>query len=942
MHVWPDAFVQGWPDHDDAPDLPVLPLTEAIAKAIDGRLQGNKPHASAAVAVVEGFAQPGPRLNQGAPPEFRRLVKEGEIPHEEQPIIECWAFFVDFDLHDKDEEGNALPKRPWREGEAEDLLGAVRAAAVPGHPLHGAHLYSTKHGWRAVVELSRSVPPELYLGAARAFNEAVSVALSALPPRTGLEPDAACHPTFNRGYALPLPGAVYLPGSGASDPTPYVQQASRSVFRFRRRTSFDADRPEPDRPLRERARLGGGSRGPSSGDLLLLRYLSERWVQQGWASSWQQVSRGHIAWEAGEGNATMYKFAAFTAEALCDLVLASAQNPFGGEPGELCEDTLAVVAQETYLLVEPSLRAAVEEGVNTTPLEDSRTELWRMVTRCVEREPSRERRYTYDTETERRYREAQERARARMARLLARKAQPATQGAEAPPQQGTPPSSPPTPSSGVIGLLPPAPEDAPHLVDHNGTYFVRDARRTPEDPRCGDEAPLRFFAPTSSGNAATLLLERGTADLSEPTYVRSSPSGGALRKWRDISVDPKTAVVSEVVVDYRINHAEVSADVPGVKRRLSLPGAPLTPVEPKYDPEIEEWLDALAGDDPLGLRAWLALVHRMDKPLCAAYFRGPGSAGKGLFLSLLQTLWAPPRGDGPGIMPFGEVLGQFNAQLEQSPIVYINEAIKLPSGLRLRPTEISARFRDFVGETKHRVEAKNQTQRMVYGCPRMVITANDDNALPLDGGESGHSIEATIMRIRYFPVSDDAVRLLKARGGFEGCKPWLEGRGFARHVAWLRQQAELGAFDDVPGVNHDRFLVAGVPRGYHERMVLSGLRLDMLEAIALALLSGPRKAAENGVWPREDGVAVAHTLLSKGWTNITSNHKPKSQTLRVTLEALEGSKAVRHRHNGTSYRCWLIPKALIRRGARAASVGSDEALEKAMMTVVQTPEADTA
>jgi len=944
ISVWPDAFVKGWPDHDDAPDLPVMPLREAISKALRGKLEGSKPHACAAVGVLDGMVQPGPRPNQGALPEFRRLTKEGAFGDGQPPSIECWTIFLDFDLHDTDEDGTQQPKRPWHEGEADALFERVRILPF----FRGAYLYTTQHGWRAVFELTRPVAPELYLGTARAFIAAAGDALKPLREGgpvggagdkdegplegavvAGLDPDAACHPTFNRGYALPQQGALYIRVPGPPvDPVPYVRQAARTNFRYRPSTHFDAERPV------------SGTIEPS-----VQRYLAQAWTAQGWAASWRKVIGGDVAWSSGEGNATMYKFSAFTAEALADMVVFEADCPLGND---LDEDTLANIARSTYLLIERPLAAAVAEGVNTTEIDKSRDELWRMVVRCVEKEPSRERMNTREVQQRMRMDEAATVFRARLARYVQKVSVP--DGAEAAP--GAPAlgaeAAPGAPlhqgGAPLPAETPSAPEDSPNLVVHGNTYYVRDARATSTDPRQGDEAPLRFFPPTQNGAAAALLLERGTETLLRPSWVRSSPTGGKLRPWRDVVVDPTTAVVSEVVVHHGRNVVEVDPDEPGRPRRLTLPGVQLARVRPQYDPEIEEWLDGLSSNDPLGLRAWLACVHRLDQPLCAIYLKGPRSAGKSFLLLCLQTLWARESGDpGPGAMPFGELLGQFNAELERTPLVYINEGIKLPKGANLRPTEITARFRDFVGESRHRVEQKNQDPRTVYGCPRMLITANDNNALPLGGAESEEAMNAVILRLRYFEVTRDAVKVLDRRGGNTGAKPWLEGRGFARHVAWLRQQAAEGAFDGVPGVDlqgHDRFLVSGVPHEYHERLVLQGRRLDVLEAVALALLGGPRTAEDSGVWPSKDGIIVDPGRLAQKWSTTTGNHKPNRRVVADALASLAGSEERRHRHGGKHHRCRLVPFEWVRRGARAASVGTDEAIERAMMRAVEGSEGD--
>ena len=920
--IWPDAQPVGWPpvdptSSDDAPDLPCLPLRRALALSHDG----DKPHVCAAVLVTPDTPDPyektHPRLNKGA--EAVLKADHDENPDDPRTRVEARTLFIDFDLHDA--QGD---KRPWKTGEAATFLAAVHDEAQDeDHPLHGAYLYSTPHGWRAAFALSRSVPPHLYLGFARTFLRALQ--------NEGLEPDPACHPTIGRGYALPRPDAAraYDPavwGPDAPlhalqaislDPTPFITRAARSGDHSASYTPLDPavagilaslPRPEPSPP------------SPSRLALPLRQALSRGFTIAGLGDQWRALLHGRPAFGARERNDLSFRFAALAVETLADH--------FHVEPDTYAplddSATLTALATSGYAALEPSITAACSAGISGTPIEQARAELWRMIIKQAAKEPGRER-------PERPTRAAPNADALARALATARNAPASTPDTPAPsfeaplPSNASPPEGSRTPPS-----QPSAPEGSPLLVVHGSTYFVRDARSSSDDSREGDDAPLRFFGPTKNANAATVRLARGTSSLSEPAWVRGRADAqgrGAPRSWRNIEVD-YGYVVDVVVTDHGSDAASLSPwpPQPGKRSTLVLPGLSIFPHEAHHDPEIEEWLDALAGDDVLGLRAWLGSAHLLGEPTAAVYLQGDPSVGKGLFINALRTLWADLQDAGPAVVRFGEVMGRFNAGLEQSPIVLLNEHIKHP-GQPPKDEAVTARFRDFVGNFEHRVEAKNQSLREVRGCPRLVITANDERALPLGGVESEQALSAIIERLRHFDVDPEAAEVIKRAGGVRGVERWVEGRAFARHVAHLRNLWSEGEFDNVPGVKGHRYLVSGVRRPYHERLVLQGRRLDTLEAVALALTAGRKAAAMAGVRAEGGGVIVDPGALAERWTALTGNFKPRRADIARALASLQGSTEVRRNKK----RMRLIPGTWVRKAARLTSVGTEETVMQALL-----------
>ena len=915
--VWPAAQVAGWPPVDptsatEAPDLPCTPLRLALAQTWPGL----KPHASAAVLHTPGAEPyaPHPRLNKGA--ETLLAADAREHPNDPPTVVEARAIFIDVDLHTP-----KGAKRKWLPNEAQQTLDALAAEAHDDadHILHGAYLYSTPHGWRAVYALARPVPPHLYLPFARAFLRTLA--------SEGIDADPACHPTIGRGYALPLPTAhrahspAWAPHSPPHafsalflDPTPYVRAGARS-----------GPHSAPHRPLNPAlaGTLASLTRpNPPPAPLGALppteerKALSRAFTLAGLRPQWRALLFGKPAYRAHDRNTATFRFAALAVEALADHEHAR------GKPLDTPEP-LKHIATLAYQTIEPSLAAAFHAGVSSTPLEQARAELWRMVVKQTAREPARERAAPPPQDVV-----APE---ARLALARARQSPPTSVPSYATPDTA-PQAPPPTLKAPAEAPHPSAPHDAPLLVVHGSVFFVRDARPTADDDRGGDDAPLRFYGGTRNANAATIRLQQGTGALSEPAVIRGQAANGgrgAPRAWRQIEVD-YGFVVDDVVTDHGRTHAELIPwpAPPGTRPTLALPGVRLAPVQAQHDPDIERWLDAIAGyDDTEALRAWLATAHLLHMPTAALYLQGDPRVGKGLFVNALRTLWAAPGEPGPAPVRFGEAMSRFNAGLERSPIVLLNEHIKHSSGRPPKDEEVTARFRDFIGNLEHRVEAKNQPLREVRGCPRLVITANDNRALPLGGMESEQALSAITERLRHFDVHPNAAAVVAELGGHAGVKAWVEGRAFARHVAHLRQEYAAGAYNHVEGVGGTRYLVEGVRKSYHERLVLQGTRLDVLEAVALALVSGRVGAAQAGVHAEHGGVVVDPGALADRWNALTGNFKPKRALVTRALNSLQGSTEVRRNKR----RMRLVPASWVRKAARVASVGTDETIMRALL-----------
>lgn len=334
-------------------------------------------------------------------------------------------------------------------------------------------------------------------------------------------------------------------------------------------------------------------------------------------------------------------------------------------------------------------------------------------------------------------------------------------------------------------------------------------------------------------------------------------------------------------------------------------------VEPQHDDAVAEWLEELLGADlDLGLD-WLATVTRLDRPTSALYLQGPPSAGKGMLAASVARLWrtAP--------VAWREAVGQFNAGLLRSPVVFLDE------GTRVGRAD-SGRFRSLTGERQHAVERKHHTPTVLRGCPRVMIAANGPGAIALQEGHAADELQAIGQRILHVDVGVGAVRYLAELGGAEATTDWVSqldgspGRvpRYIAHLAATRRVA-LG----------DRYLVAGAPGLYHLRLVTDDpLYAQVLLAIASALAPESGVGGGPGVWAAPLG-APGDYRPGRAWVNpralhsrwkglvVEDGHRPVVQSVARACKALADGPAVTWSVAGRASDYWSIPVALIERVA---------------------------
>lgn len=261
--------------------------------------------------------------------------------------------------------------------------------------------------------------------------------------------------------------------------------------------------------------------------------------------------------------------------------------------------------------------------------------------------------------------------------------------------------------------------------------------------------------------------------------------------------------VDDVILD-------LTAEAPRIEathraRSLVLPVGKRVKVDPVYHEDVNEWIDALAGADPDGLRSWLHYALKFDHPLCALYLSGSPSAGKSMIAQAVAQFLSGT------YVEFDEAVSRFNGRLRNSPLIWLDEVSGEPA---------TGKFRSLVGNSTHKIERKGVDAETLRGNLRMVITANNEDALGLDDIRTIHDVEAITQRVRYIRVGNEAADLLRKRGGRDYTADWvLKPNGtpgkLCEHISWLAEHY-------TPPVRGSRFRVEGIPTAWHYRALYSG------------------------------------------------------------------------------------------------------------------------
>lgn len=291
-----------------------------------------------------------------------------------------------------------------------------------------------------------------------------------------------------------------------------------------------------------------------------------------------------------------------------------------------------------------------------------------------------------------------------------------------------------------------------------------------------------------------------------------------------------------------------------------------------FHADIDTWLRALAGACYPVLAQWLASCVALNRPAPALYLHGDANVGKTLLAVGLARLWTCEQ---PA--PFKESLADFNEAAATCPLVFADEGF--PDGMSF------AEFREMVTAPSRRVNEKYKAKYPVLGYVRIILAANNANALRYQrtGALTAADIRAVADRLLVINARPEAQSLL---AGFD--RQSMAEKRIAEHVLWLASTVALESVESrmsaKPG-GAMALLDALQTARYAEPMrTLGGL-----------MKSDAKVAAGAGVYPRDGRVLVNTPALFKACLKPFQlqfqPNAPKEQDVRDFVNAFRTGPA---------------------------------------------------
>lgn len=339
-------------------------------------------------------------------------------------------------------------------------------------------------------------------------------------------------------------------------------------------------------------------------------------------------------------------------------------------------------------------------------------------------------------------------------------------------------------------------------------------------------------------------------------------------------------------------------------------------LEPRYDPNIQKWLELLGGADVEKLLDWIATVTNLEAPSCGLFLSGPPNTGKSMLANGLAHLWRAG-----GYTRMEDIVGSFNDDLAQCPLVVADETLPDINGKPLS----TKRLRDFISQDSRSLKRKFVGNVPFTGTLRCMFLANSEDMLDLGDETLGaDSLAAVASRFLHIVTTKESSEFITSLGGRHGgTKDWVNGDLIARHALWLR---------DTRKVEPDgRFWVQGHVSKMHRLLATaSNLGGTTAEWIVRALtFTKPAIKAIHGIVCGNGQLWVRIEAISEYWQDyIRSRANPPSvQLLKKAMKGIALGDAVRLRPvKGKRFNYWPINVDFLLAWARDHGVADPDEL----------------
>jgi hypothetical protein len=371
------------------------------------------------------------------------------------------------------------------------------------------------------------------------------------------------------------------------------------------------------------------------------------------------------------------------------------------------------------------------------------------------------------------------------------------------------------------------------------------------------------FPPKDCRGAAAQWLARATSAGISLTAI--SDKGRARKKSADDLLDEYGQIASEVNTSLVEQRSRFDFDR---KAMIEAP-APLRSIEPRYDAEVDRWLQLLCGPQYQRVLQWLSMATELDKPLPAIFFTGSRGNGKGLFAESVARLWTTK-----SATKYASLAGNFNELITSCPLVFADEYVPLEKG--------TEKLREFITDRHRPLNRKFLPTTVIEGCVRLVIAANEEDALRVGGDISADSLGALAERMLIVKVDGHAAREFVAALPDRG-DSFRAGDRLAAYAMWLKANLKWERKGRMSVTTDSGDMIEA-------RANQSGTRGDVLEVIFRAC----RTPAAGGVTPTvilRDGVIMVHVgRVIESWPATFGHDKCPRTRVREAIQKLGDGK----------------------------------------------------
>lgn len=362
-----------------------------------------------------------------------------------------------------------------------------------------------------------------------------------------------------------------------------------------------------------------------------------------------------------------------------------------------------------------------------------------------------------------------------------------------------------------------------------------------------------------------------------------------IRLFEDTDEGPVEKSLNQILAEYATVANEVIYDstietsyFDPIENDLYIACSAMRKLEPRFHPEVDQWLRLLGGDRAEKLLDWLATLPILSKQTCALYLSGPKGTGKTLLAHSVSRLWRTHGGP----TTLAHAVSNFNNDLLECPIIVADEEI--PDHLT------TGKLRELIGSSSRIIAKKFAHNSILNGAVRLMLLANNESLLARKEELTANDIDAIAQRFLHVQTPREAQEYLTSTDTSD----WLDMDVVAKHLMWLISTRVV-----KPG---KRFLVEGAETKMHRKLAMQVPTVKLTVEWLVRFLKG-KPAGQNlsGIVVGDGKILVSATTLSQGWELfITSRKVPPTHLINDALKVL--SDVDRCSVEGSSDELWNV------------------------------------